>query len=129
MAAFVSAGGSISWGGLSFTPRTITFKSAEAETTEIPYLYSGKNTPPLVVPTGDFRGGGISVQYTRDLGSAPPTDKVGLAAPFTYSDAMGYVLYGNNMLLVSCSDEVQTGSVVTGTLEFVLTSFSGNNWS
>ena len=52
MAAFVSAGGSISWGGLVFTPRSISFKSAQAEVVEIPYLYQAKNTPPLIVPTG-----------------------------------------------------------------------------
>lgn len=129
MAAFVSAGGSIVWGGLILSPRSISFKSAQAEVVEIPYLYSGKNTPPLVVPTGDFKGGGITVEYTRDAASPPPTDKVGLSDTFLYGDANGYGLQAANMLLVSCSDEVATGAVVTGTLEFVLTSFSGNNWN
>lgn len=129
MAGFVSSSGSISWGGYVIVPKSITFNSASAEVTTIPYLYTGKNTPPVVVPTGDFQGGGITVTYNRPLGDINFSQAVGLSAPFTYSDGNGYGLTGNNMLLVSCSEEVGTGEVVTATLEFVLTTFAGNNWT
>ena len=129
MAAFVSAGGSVSWSGINLSPRSITYNSASAETVTIPALYQAKNTSPLVVPTGDNQGGSVSVEYTRDLGGINMSTYVGQAAPFSYIDSNGYGITVNNMLLVSCSENVGTGEVVTGTLEFVLTSFSGNNWS
>lgn len=129
MAAFTSTGGVINWGGNTLTPRSISFNSASAETVTIPWLHSGKNSPPVVVPTGDFQGGGISVEYTRDLSGGSMTSLVGAALPWTYSDDKGYSLSASSMLLVSCTENVSTGSVVTGTLEFVLTSFSGNNWN
>ena len=129
MASFVSAGGVISWGGWTIIPRRITFTSASAEVVTIPWLFSNKNSPPVVVPTGDFQGGGISVEYLRQTGSGPFTGAVGLSAPFTYSDATGYSYSANNMLCVDNVENVATGDVVTGTLEFVLTTFVGNNWS
>jgi hypothetical protein len=129
MAGFVSSGGSISWGGYTIVPTSIRFNSASAEVTSIPWLYSAKNTPPPVVPTGDFQGGGISVTYNRPLNDINFASAVGLSAPFTYTDSNGYGITGNNMLLVSMSEEVGTGAVVTATLEFTLTLFSGNNWS
>lgn len=129
MAAFTSTGGVINWGGNFITPRSISFNSASAETVTIPWLHSPKNSPPAVVPTGDFQGGGISVEYTRDLGSGSMTTLVGQSSPWTYTDDKGFSLSGSNMLLVSCTENVATGAVVTGTLEFVLTAFSGNNWS
>lgn len=129
MAAFISTGGSISWGGYIITPRSIAFNSASAEVVTIPFLYTSKNTPPVVVPTGDFQGGGISVEFIKQLGDVNFAQAVGLSAPWTYTDEKGYALAGTNMLLVSCTENPAVGSVVTGTLEFVLTSFSGNNWS
>jgi len=127
--AFVSSGGSISWGGYTIVPTAIRFNSASAEVTSIPWLGSAKNTPPPVVPTGDFQGGGISVTYNRPVNDINFSSAVGLSAPFTYTDGNGYSISGNNMLLVSTSEEVGTGAVVTATLEFTLTLFSGNNWS
>ena len=129
MPAFVSAGGSVSWNGISLRPRSITYTSAEAETVTLPVLTTPKNSTPLVVPTGDNQGGSISVEYTRELLGVNMDSYVGASASFSYTDSNGYSIVVSNMLLTSCSENVGTGDVVTGTLEFVLTSFSGNNWS
>jgi hypothetical protein len=126
MAGFISGGGIVSWNGIFLAPRSITFTSPQPETSTINSLYTGLGTAPLVVPTGDYTGGSISVEFTRDLGGVNMANFVGWSAVFTYSDANGYSLSLTNALLTQASEEVSTGALVTGTLEFQWTSFSGS---
>lgn len=127
MAGFVSAGGFASWNGIVLRPRSITYTSPTPETTTIPYLYDARGSAPRVVPTGDYAAGSgsMTVEYTRDLGGVNMSNYVGQSAAFTYTDAYGYGLALNGALLTQVTENVATGSVVTGTLEFQWTQFLG----
>lgn len=126
MAGFVSAGGQITWNGITIRPRSITYTSPTPETTTIPYLYDPRGNAPRVIPTGDYAGGGtMSVEYTRESTGVNMSNYIGQSAPFQYLDAFGYNLSLSGALLTQVTETVATGAVVTGTLEFQWTQFIG----
>lgn len=130
MVAFVSTGANLAWSGYSLKPTSITADSGDPEVAEIPYLYDFKGAPPRVVPTGDYTGGSITVEYNHDKSSGPASifGYIGTSAALTYSDEHGHQIVMNNALLVGASENVAVGSVVSITLEFRWTSFLGNNY-
>ena len=126
MAGFISAGGFITWNGITIRPRSITYTSPEPETTTIPYLYDPRGNAPRVIPTGDYAGTAtMSVEYTRESNGVNMSLYLGQSYAFQYLDADGYSLSLNGALLTQVTENISTGAVVTGTLEFQWTQFIG----
>ena len=126
MAGFVSAGGSITWNGITIRPRSITYTSPTPETTTIPFLHDPRGNAPRVIPTGDYAGTAtMSVEYTRESTGVNMSGYLGQSYEFKYQDAEGYQLTLNGALLTQVTETIATSSLVTGTLEFQWTQFLG----
>lgn len=120
--------------GLSAHGGTFTFMSFQAAVTglsvETPTAEIVDMTPAaagaqyvVMVPTGAWSGGSVSVDYIRLPGTADPQSLVGACAPLSFSSA-GYSVT-KRCVLQSASTEARVGDLVRGSLRFVLTDYTG----
>lgn len=111
---------------LSFAGSAIGFVigvSVETPTAEVVDMTS--HTDPankiVLVPTGSFTGGAITVDY---LANSVPSSELGTVGNITFtSSAVSFTRRG---ILESASVEARTGELVRGTLRFRLTDYTGN---
>lgn len=77
----------------------------------------------VLVPTGDWSGGSISVDYIRLPATQDPQSLVRKVGYFTYG-AGGYSVT-RRAILESASSEIRVGEIVRGSLRFRITDYSG----
>ena len=75
----------------------------------------------VLVPTGAWTGGTITVDYLHPAGSFEPQALVRQVGTATFSSA-GYSV-SKNVVLESASHGVQVGDIVKGTLKFRMTDY------
>jgi len=120
--------------GLSAHGGTFTFQSFQAAVTgltvETPTAEVVDMTPAdaasnyiVMVPTGAWSGGSISVDYIRLTGTADPQTIVGKCDSLSFTSA-GYSVT-MRCVLQSASTEARVGDLVRGSLRFVLTDYTG----
>ena len=103
---------------------TVVGVSVETPTAEVVNM-SGMQTPAgtmLMVPTGDWSGGSVTVDYLH-AGTFDPSGYVRTPGVVTLTSA-GYSV-AKRAVLESASAEARSGEVVRGTLRFALTDYVG----
>lgn len=123
--------------GLSAQGATFTFTSDKGSlsanvlsiSVETPETVVVDMTPPtsatsaqLLVPTGEYRGGSIQVEYSRYSGQADPATLLGGVGTASFSSP-GYSA-SKSVFLRKASEEARTGDLVRGRLEFGWTDYS-----
>ena len=115
--------------GATFTFQTfsaaITGISVETPTAEVVDMTprSAASTEAIMVPTGAWSGGTISVDYIRLAGTADPQSLVSKCDVLSFSSS-GYSV-SKRVVLQSASTEARAGDLVRGSLRFVLTDYTG----
>lgn len=107
---------SFSFGGFS---GQVTGISVEAGTPEIVDM-TGSGDPPgtaVMVPTGDFKPGSITVDFLAG-GSVPNT---GTKGQLSFNSSVYSI--GRNVVLESAQVEARVGELVRGTMKFVMTDY------
>jgi hypothetical protein len=100
----------------------VTGISVETPTAEVTNM-TDASTPKgflVMVPTGDWSGGTISVDYLHH-GSLNPQSLVGAVGNLSFSSTAYSV--ARRAILVSASTEARVGEVVRGSLRFQMTDY------
>lgn len=79
-------------------------------------------TSSILVPTGELKGGRISVDYVRYSGQADPNSLVGGVGNASFSST-GFTV-SKQVCLTNASEEARFGDVVRGTLNFTWTDYT-----
>jgi hypothetical protein len=123
--------------GLSAQGATFTFTSDKGNlsanvlsiSVETPETVVVDMTPPtaaanaqLLVPTGEYRGGSIQVEYSRYSGQADPATLLGGVGTASFSSP-GYSA-SKSVFLRKASEEARIGDLVRGRLEFGWTDYA-----
>lgn len=97
----------------------VTGISVEAGTPEIVDMTGGSDPAGanVMVPTGDYRPGSITVDFLAG-GSVPNT---GTKGQLSFSSAVYSI--GRNVVLESVRVEARVGELVRGTMKFVMTDY------
>lgn len=122
MAGLTAHGGTFTFQGFT---AAITGLSVETPTAEVVDMTpsSASASTVVMVPTGAWSGGSISVDYIRLSSTGDPQGIVKLAGQLTFSSA-GYSV-SRRCILQSASTEARFGDLVRGSLRFVLTDYQG----
>jgi len=122
MAGTSAQGGTFSFRG---AVATITSISVETPAAEIVDMTSGSHSVGVVmlVPTGSWSGGTVTVDYLHPRGGTDPQSLVRQVGVATFSSA-GYSV-SRNVILESASHGAQSGDIVKGTLKFRMTDYTG----
>lgn len=75
----------------------------------------------LMVPTGEYKGGSISVDYIRFAGQVDATTLLGGVGIASFSSPRHSV--ARRVMLRRASEEARVGDVVRGTMEFAWTDY------
>ena len=123
--------------GLIAAGATFTFTSDKGNLTanvtgisvETPEARMVDMTPPtasastqIMVPTGEYSGGSISVDYIRYTGQTDPKTLVGGVGSASFSSPAYSV--SKQVVLRSASEEARFGELVRGTLSFAWSDYS-----
>ena len=114
----------------SFTAKLtgISIETPTAEVTDMTPAALGSGYI-ILVPTGDWSGGSMSVDYIRETSSqsanaiGDPQSLVRKHGPATFASAGMSIT--RNVILQSASTEARVGDLVRGSLRFVLTDYTG----
>ena len=122
--------------GLSAFGATFTFNSDKGILTanvvsvsiETPEAQAVDMTPPtvaaniqLLVPTGEYKGGTIQVEYIRKSGQADPATLVGGVGTASFTSPG--LTTSKRVYLRRASEEARVGDVVRGTLDMAWTDY------
>jgi hypothetical protein len=134
MAGFSAQGATFTFNatGVGIFRATVTGISVETPTAEVTDMTpaAAPVTQILMVPTGAWSGGSVSVDYIRDAGA-------GTGSPQNIGDPQVLVTkHGNatfaspnltvsrNVILQSASTEARVGDLVRGSLRFIITDYT-----
>lgn len=120
MAGITAQGATFTFKGYVATITAISVESPVAETVDM----TGPNDPvnfSVIVPTGGWTGGTITVDYLHAAGGTDPVTLVAQVGTVSFSSA-GYSVT-KNAILQSVTHGVQVGDLVKGSLKFVLTDY------
>ncbi len=122
MAGVTAHGGTFSFGGFS---AAVVGVSVETPTAEIADMSGIQNTSSqiVLVPTGSWSGGSVTVDYLRRTATADPISLVRSVGTLTFSSA-GFSV-ARRAILESASSEARAGELVRGTLRFRTTDYMG----
>jgi len=120
--------------GLSAQGGTFTFRGFQAAVTglsvETPTAEVTNMTPAgarvgaiVMVPTGEWSGGAVSVDYIRKSNTMDPQTLVRQTGSLTFASA-GFSV-ARNVILQSASTEARVGDLVRGSLRFIITDYTG----
>ena len=128
MAGVSAQGGSFSFSGtgVSFSAQItgIAVETPSAEIVDMTGMYDATGNI-VAVPTGDRRGGSVSVDYIHG-GAAfgDPQTIVGKRGTLSFSSSNYSV--SRNAILESATHGTRVGELVRGTVKFVLTDYTGS---
>lgn len=108
-------------GNLTANVTGVSVESPEAKMVDMtPPTAAASQT--IMVPTGEYSGGTISVDYVRYAGQADPQNLVGGVGSASFSSPAYSV--SKQVVLRSASEEARFGDVVRGTLSFAWTDYA-----
>jgi hypothetical protein len=123
MAGVSAQGATFTFGGVSAIVAGLSISTPEAEIVDM----TGINDPAqytVMVPTGATSPGTIRVDYIHASGGIDPQAVLGTRGSLVFGSA-GYS-FTRNAVLKSATTEVKTGDVVRGSLNFVMTDYTGS---
>lgn len=122
MAGVTSQGATFTFNGAVAIITGLSINTPKAEIADM----TGINDPAqaqVMVPTGSFGPGNVTVDYVHISGGIDPQSVVGVRGPLVFGSP-GYSVT-RNVILESASTEVRSGDVVRGSLNFVMTDYYG----
>jgi len=122
MAGVSAQGGTFTFGSFAGAITGISVQTPEAEVVDMTGATAAAGQA-VLVPTGDWTGGSVSVDYIKTSSTDPQT-LVKQVGQLTFSSA-GFSVT-RRAILQSASMEARVGAVVTGTLNFVVTDYQGS---
>jgi hypothetical protein len=122
MAGVSAQGGTFTFQGFVGAITGISVQTPEAEIVDMTSPTDGIGFA-VRVPTGDWTGGSVSVDYIKTSNTDPQT-LVKQVGQLTFSSA-GFSVT-RRAILQSASMEARVGAAVTGTLNFVVTDYQGS---
>lgn len=107
-------------GNLTANVAGISVESPEAQLVDMT-TGSDPVTASVLVPTGELKGGSISVDYIRYIGQPDPKTLVGGVGNASFSST-GFSV-SKQVCLTNTGEEARFGDVVRGTLSFTWTDY------
>lgn len=128
MAGVTAQGGVFTYASSSGGSVTATVTGLSVETPQAALVDMTPGNAPLdtvlLVPTGEWSGGAISVDYIHRAGGADPQSLVRSYGTLSFSSA-GYSV-SRDVVLESAETQARVGDIVRGTLKFRMTSYTGS---
>lgn len=112
---------SFTFNGISAYVVGLSVETPQAEVTNMTNASTGAGYM-VMVPTGDWTGGTITVDYLHH-GSLDVQSLVRSVGTLSFTSSTYSV--ARNAILVSASSEARVGEVVRGTLKFQMTDYTG----
>jgi len=122
MAGLTAHGGTFTFQTFSAAVTGISVETPTAEIVDMTPMASSANQL-VMVPTGAWSGGTISVDYIRLAATADPQTLVSKCDQLSFSSS-GFSV-SRRVVLQSASTEARVGDLVRGSLRFVLTDYTG----
>lgn len=107
-------------GNLSANVTGLSVESPEAQLVDMT-TSTDPVTATVLVPTGELKGGRLSVDYLRHSGQPDPKTLVGGVGNASFSSA-GFTV-SKQVCLTNTSEEARFGDLVRGTLSFTWTDY------
>jgi hypothetical protein len=120
MAGLNAHGGTFTFSNFTAAISSISIETPTAEVVDMTSISAAANHV-VMVPTGAWSGGAISVDYIRVSQTVDPQTLVSKTARLSFSSA-GYSV-ARQVVLQSASTEARVGDLVRGSLRFVLTDY------
>jgi hypothetical protein len=126
MAGFIAHGATFSFNGIVAKVTGMSVESPSAEVTDMTSVYEPANQR-VLVPTGAFSGGSISVDYISDANGIDMQTVVGQVGELLFEsrNALGSIIMTvqRQVILESASVDVRTAELVRGSLKFLMTDY------
>lgn len=127
MAGVTAHGGTFTYsadllGSFSATVAGISVETPQAVVVDMTPVYAPASAI-VMVPTGEWTGGSISVDYIHAAGGFDPQRLVRSYGTLTFGSA-GYGVE-RTVVLESATTEAKVGDIVRGTLKFRMTDYTG----
>jgi hypothetical protein len=123
MAGVSAQGGTFTFGSFAGAITGISVQTPEAEVVDMTDVAAAAGQT-VLVPTGDWSGGSVSVDYIKTSSGPDPQTLVKQVGQLTFASA-GFSI-SRRAILQSASMEARVGAAVTGTLNFVVTDYTGS---
>lgn len=120
---FAAQGATFTFNGIG---ATVTRVAVETPVAEIVDMTAGGDALKTVglVPTGDWRGGSVSVDFIYAANGTDPQTLVGTVGQLQFSSPKLSV--GRRVILESADYQASVGELVRGTLNFRMTDWQGS---
>lgn len=109
-------------GSASGRVTSISVDTPSAELVDMTSLFASAGSI-VIVPTGSWKGGAVSVEFTESAGTASLTSLVRGYGNLTFASP-GFTV-SRQVVLESASSAVAVGEVVKGSAKFVITDYYG----
>lgn len=120
MAGFAAQGATFTFKGVQATVVGLDVQTPTAEVVDMT-AYNADINSTVLVPTGAWSGGTISVDYIYASGGTDPQTVVRQYGPLVFSSSG--ISVSRQAILESASTQIRTGDLVRGTLNFRLTDY------
>lgn len=120
MAGTSAQGATFTFRGVTFTITSVSVDSPTAEVVDMT-AWDAPVKQSVIVPTGAWSGGNVTVEFLRTPGTPDLTPLVTTVGPLAFSSA-GFS-YSRNALLESYSEGAKAGDLVRGSAKFRLTDY------
>lgn len=122
MAGFLAQGATFTFKSVAATVTGVSVETPVAEVVDMT-AYNAPVANNVLVPTGGWKGGSISVDYVYAKGGTDPQTVVRQYGTLTFS-APG-ITVSRQAILESASTQIRVGDVVRGSLKFLMTDYYG----
>lgn len=122
MAGVTAQGGSFSFNGFLAAVVGVSVETPTAEIADMSGMADAVGRV-VLVPTGDWSGGSVTVDYIRVATTADPQSLVRQTGNLVFSSA-GHTV-SRRVILESASTESRVGEIVRGSLRFRITDYAG----
>ena len=121
MAGVIATGCTCTFAGLTILATRVGVETPVAEIVNMTSI-SDDNKKLMLVATGDWAGGKLTVEYLRQRQDTDPQSLVGNFGTLQFSS--GNYSISRSALLESASTEVTVGELIRGTMRFIVTDYS-----
>lgn len=122
MAGVLATGGTFSFAGVTAKVVAVNVESPKAQTTDMTSASDAVGMS-VIVPTGEWSSGTVTVDYVAQAGAADMQALVRRYGRLAFTSGAYTVV--RQAILESASTEIRVGELVRGSLRFVLTDYYG----
>lgn len=122
MPGVIATGASFTFIGFTARVAAITIETPRAQIVDMTG-FSDDASSNVLVPSREWSGGAVTVEYIAELGASDPQQVVRRCGPLLFVSNTYSV--SRQAILESASTEIRVGESVRGSLRFVLTDYYG----